>query len=276
MNAFVAELMAVPNPRAQDRIVCGLLAATPTRLFFDYSRSKLRTAEEGMPKEQARFLHSLLQVMHARLQVMAQEPEAGNTKALLEYLSIYDEGILRFSPLEPVAADLNDAGFTRMFNAKVQPNLSHPRRSLQQRLEKMLLARPALQERVDIGYILPHEKLPGLVLPARVGMITVNGAITSAQACDLDQEEDSLLAQLSKSETIQRSLMAYGQQEAMEVDTMKLVVSYAAGTESAGLVDRLRAEKSDVFEVQSMEEFEQVMGKLEKDGRYKKFSSVVV
>ena len=276
MRSFVAELVAVPNPLAEERLVCGLLAVTPDRLYFDYSRSKLRDAEARMPAESEQYLHSLLKVVHHRLRDLSRSgPAHGITKNLLDSLAVYDDGALRFTEPRPVAQDMNEEMFNHLFNSIVQPTASHPRRSMRGRMEQAVLERPHVRSRVDMGYVLPHEQLPGLILPAEVDMITVNGALTCAQGCDLGLPSGSLFDLIGRNETISRSLQAYGRSldEELEVNPMMLVVQYSEGTAEEAIATRLREEKSDVFRIVRFDQFEDQLNVVEQDPNYQKFSS---
>lgn len=275
MNAFSTELLAVPNPQANEQIVCGLLAVTPNRVFFDYSNGKLRKAEEDMPGEGRGVLHGLLRVMASRWKQLAENSEPTRIKSMLDYLDRYDDGLLRFSTPTALSAELDEDGFSDLFNRVVAPGAKHPRRDPQRRFEQLMRKNAAVNDRADIGYELPYEKLPGLVLPARVGMITANGRIMVAQAVDLEQDADTLLSTLGTNAMIHEALVSFGRSAGLEVEPMKLVVHHHANPRHAAFAERLRKEKGDVFEVQDSSEFQTLLNKVERDGKFRKFSELI-
>lgn len=281
MSTFTATLFIETNPLSREKLACGLLAVTKDRVFFQWATSKVKQAEAQLSEDHKGYLSQRLRMIERSLKDEDKQygpHPRGQFNDLLsqshfERLQQYNAGPVQFGDIKPYAGDLDQTAFNNMYAAFIQPVGGKSRGSGSGLYLHVYnkLDRPAIQAKADVNYKLPEEKIHGLVYDARLTMITVNGSIQPLQTIDMSKGLETVAKHLNESEMVYHQLVKLGQK--MGKDVAKLKVVYGApGVEENEIVQKVRAEKSDVFELMSMPELDAKIVKMEEDPAYQRFS----
>lgn len=288
MSSFTVTLYIETNPFSMERVACGLLAVTPGKVFFNWSKPKVTLAAKlagrdykGYFPEQFRMLKQGIEVAH--MERMAAGTMFGEKSVLsteyFSYLKRYNAGPTQFGEPLPHSGIIDQAQFDALFlstigGASERHKASGPR--IHRRFIKRLSA-PELLLRADVNYLLPHERIHGLVISPKVDMITVNGSILMAQALDMTKSLGTIVDHLYENEVIMRAIQGYGKQRKKDVEPMRLVVEPPEpGTEQEALMKRTKKEKSDLFAIKTLDEIESEMkAVMDTKAAYQKFSAFV-
>ena len=126
-----------------------------------------------------------------------------------------------------------------------------------------------------MNYELPEEKIDGLIYDARLTMITVNGSIQPLQTIDMSKGLQTVAGHLNESEMVYHQLVKLGDKMGKPVSKLKVVYGSGADVDESEIVQKVRKEKADVFELMSMPELDAKILKMEEDARYKRFSEYI-
>lgn len=281
MNTFTATLFIETNPHSREKLACGLLAVTKDQVHFSWAPTKVKLAEAQLSPEHKGYLMQRLRMLERSLKHEGREHGKGPgqfsellSQSHFERLEQYNAGPIQFGDIKPFAGDLDEKAFGQLFAAYVHPVQVKSRgsgsglyRTVYNKLE-----RPGIQAKADLNYALPEEKIEGLVYDARLTMITVNGSIQPMQAIDMSKGLNTVVKHLNESEVIFHQLVKLGDKLGKAVAKLKVVYGSAPGIENSDLVRKVRAEKSDVFELMSMPELDQKIVQMEEDPNYHRFS----
>jgi len=289
MSSFTVTLYIETNPLSMERVACGLLAVTPGKVFFNWSKPKVALAAKlagrdykGYFPEQFRMLKQGIELAHAER--MAAGALFGEKSVLsaeyFSYIKSYNAGPTRFGEPLPHAGVIDQAQFDALFLRTIGDDPERHKASgsrIHRRFIKRLSA-PELLQRADVNYLLPHERIHGLVISPKVDLITVNGSILMAQALDMTKSLGTIADHLYENEVIVRAMQAYGKQRKKGVEPMRIVLEPPVkGSEQEALLKRTRKEKSDLFAMVTLDEIEQEMNAVgDAKAKYQKFSEYVL
>lgn len=285
MSTFTATLFIETNPLSREKLACGLMAVTKDRVFFQWAQSKVKLAESQLSEEHKGYLSQRLRMIERSLKDEDKQygpHPRGQFNDLLsqshfERLQQYNAGPVQFGDIKPYAGALDQSAFNDMYAAFIHPSANKSRGSGSGLYRTVFnkLDRPAIQAKADVNYELPEEKIDGLIYDARLTMITVNGSIQPLQTIDMSKGLQTVAMHLNESEMVYHQLVKLGDKMGKEVSKLKVVYGNAPGVEQSDIVQKVRAEKADVFELMSMPELDAKIRKMEEDGRYKRFSEFI-
>lgn len=289
MSSFTVTLYIETNPFSLERVACGLLAVTPSKVFFNWSKPKVALAAKlagrdykGYFPEQFRMLKQGIEVAHAER--MAAGTMFGEKSVLsteyFSYLKRYNAGPTQFGEPLPHGGIIDQPQFDALFLSTIGDDPERHKASgsrIHRRFIKRLSA-PELLLRADVNYLLPHERIHGLVISPKVDLITVNGSILMAQALDMTKSLGTIVDHLYENEVIVRAIQGYGKKRNKEVEPMRIVIEPPVkGSEQDALMQRTKKEKSDLFAMVTLESIEKEVNAVAAEkSDYQKFSEYVV
>lgn len=288
MNQFTVPIFIETNAISQEKLACGLLAITTKQVFISWSKSKIAVAEKLAGPEYKGYFSQQFQLFKQGLQLenkaRLKEGKLFGSKSFLaanyfSYLKQYNAGPIQFGDPKPFAGDMDEKLFQQFFANAIGANPSKQKSSGSKIHRRFIntVSTVAIKQRADIEYLIPHEKVHGLVISPKVDLISVNGSILMVQALDMTKSVTTIGHHLYENEVIVRAMQGYGKQRKKAVEPMRLVVEPPVhGTEQEGLMKRTRKEKSDLFVIKTLEEIEAEMNAVaDEKAAYQKFSEFV-
>lgn len=285
MSTFTATLFVETNPHSREKLACGLLAVTQDRVFFQWAPNKVKLAEAQLSEDHKGYLAQRLRMIERSLKDEDKRygpHPRGEFAGLLsqshfERLQQYNAGPVQFGDIKPYAGVLDQPAFDGLYKAFIHPMGGKSRGSGSglYRTVNNKLERAAIQAKADVNYRLPEEKIDGLIYDARLTMITVNGSIQPLQTIDMSKGLDTVTKHLNESEMVYHQLVKLGTKMDKDVSKLKVVYGNAPGVEESEIVQKVRDEKSDVFELMSMPELDAKILKMEEDPAYQRFSQFI-
>lgn len=285
MNTFTATVFIETNPLSQEKLACGLLAVTPNKLFFDWAMSKVKLAESLADKEYKGYFVDRLRTIERSLK---QEDNARNrttnglfdgmlSRSHFERLEQYNAGPVQFGDIKPYGDTLDAKVFAKLYKETVQQRTGMHKRSSSgvYRAVNIKLERPTIQAKADVQYELPQQHIQGLIYDARISMITVNGSIQALQAVNMNSSLGTVTKNLNEMEMIYHQLVKFGKTRNTPVDKVQLVYEPAANGQESELVDKVRTEKQDVFDLLTLSDLDAQLDQIEKNPAYRRFSEFI-
>jgi hypothetical protein len=283
MNTFTATLFIETNPLSREKMACALLAVTPERVFFDWAPAKVKLAESQSSEEYKGYYQQRLKMIARSLKEEDEKygPRSeGQFNDLLsqshfERLQQYNAGPVKFGDIKPYSGRIDEEVFEKLFKDFIHPVPSRNRGSgsgLYLTVHNKL-DRPGLKAKADVNYELPEKKIHGLIYNARVAMVTVNGTIQALQTVDMSKSLETVARHLNENEMIYNQLLKVGKKIGKEVARLKVI--YGNSAEENELVQKVREEKSDIFELMSVSELDEKILKIEEDPMHKPLSAFI-
>lgn len=282
MNTFTATLFIETNPLSREKLACGLLAVTPRKVFFSWSERKVKMAEGLADKVYKGYFQQRLRTLERALK--DQDRERGQTtnglfegllgQSHFERLEQYNAGPVQFGDIKPYGEPMDEKVYAKLFRETVQAQVAKQKRSgsgvywaVRNKLD-----RPAIHSKADVDYELPEERIDGLIYNARLSMITVNGTIQAMQAVDMNKSLETVVRHLNETEMIYHQLVKLGKTKGKAVDPVRVVYTPDTHAGDSMLVQKVRTEKNDVFELMPLETMDARLEQMERDPSYQRFS----
>lgn len=288
MNQFTVPIFIETNAISQEKLACGLLAVTAKQVFISWSKSKITVAEKLAGPEYKGYFTQQFQLfkqgLHLENKARLKEGKLFGSKSFLSanyfaYLKKYNAGPVQFGEAKPFAGEMDEKKFQQFFINAVGSSPSKHKTSGSKIHRRFIntVSTDAIKERADIEYMIPHEKVHGLVISPKVDLISVNGSILMVQALDMTKSLNTIGHHLYENEVVVRAMQDYGKKRDKKVEPMRIVIEPPVkGSEQDSLMQRTKKEKSDLFLMTTMDGIEKEMGAVgDVKAGYQKFSEYV-
>lgn len=295
MKAFLVPIYCQTNSLSQEKLTLGLILLSVNesgepKIFFKLSEKKIQVVEKLMDAAGVPVSKSFFTTTEKYIQNVVKEVEhngqtslsLGKSQVILNeeiynYLAKYAHGLVEFGNLKPIGGQINAKTFQKLF-ADFTGDYSafqedKPKKFNLYYAVKKQLQDPKLKEKADIGFQFTPNKLPGILKPTKVELITVNGKVESLHALDFDSNPDTVSNHLYEYEVFYHALQKFVSSKS-ELD--KLTIAFKKPepkTDQEKLFNKAIKNKSTLFNFLPVDEIDDFTKAVQtKD--YHKFSEV--
>jgi hypothetical protein len=279
MKSYFSIVYIHPNSLTAEKFAVGLLAFNSEQVFFDFKTDKIDFIDKLFP-----FLNLKLGVLNAlkSIKIELQQPQnnnalinslfKGNSQLInptyVNYLHHYSKGIIQFSEINPIAANINASFFQKLFHQYILSTtdsalLKHPHKNFHQNFKKKINS-ANLKDKMDIDLKLTPQKLNGIYANTQVRMIGKNGVITAAQDIDFTINMDSLGNQLSQWDVLVNALNSFSISKQWKLgDYYVFFNKPEPKSPQEKLLNNIVKQKSSLFKINSVDEVDHLITKIE-------------
>lgn len=263
MKTFLSILSVKTNSFSNEKIVIGLLAVSANKVYFGYSKNKIKLLNKFSSDEKiSSFVESLLSQIKSKVQGENQElsdfqinlisNKSIFSEEYFHYLNNYNNGILNFSkPLE-VTYEFSENDFSKYYKNFIgEPFIDlkkDAKKTFHQKL-KPILNKEGLSNKVDLHYTFNPKIFKGILKDCSIPLITKNGDINSLQEIDFTNKPVTIVNNLYETKIIQDALIGFSKN--IKCSVSKIKVAYEEpklNTEQHKMFDLAIKEYSDQFE----------------------------
>lgn len=289
MKTFLSTISIKTNSFSDESIVIGLIAITTTKVYFEYSKSKITLLDNIDKSKQIKdFVSSLLSQIN--ITVKNKNKELSNVQQSLDinvvnfssdyfsYLSKYNNGMLNFSKPKSIPYTFSQKDFIKYFENFVGTTFDDKKNNIKNTLHKKLkpfFNKSGLSEKADLGYTFDHNIFKKVVKDCTIPLITKNGKITALQEIDFNNKTVSITNNLYETKILFESLIDFSKK--IKVDLSKLKIAFdepALHTEQHDLFDLVLKEYSEEFEFVTPDKVDSFTDEI-LNSDYSKFSALL-
>lgn len=289
MKTFLSTLSIKTNSFSDESIVIGLIAVTASKVYFEYSKSKIKLLDNiDKSKQLKSFVSSLL--FQINITVKNKNKDLSDAQQSLginvvnfssdyfSYLSKYNNGMLSFSKPKAISYNFSQKDFIKYFENFVGTTFDDKKDSSKNTLHKKLkpfFNKSGLSEKADLSYTFDHKVFKKVVKDCTIPLITKNGKITALQEIDFNNKTASITNNLYETKILFESLIDFSKK--IKVDLSKFKVAFiepALETEQHELLDLVIKEYSEEFEFVTPDKVDSFTDEII-DSDYSKFSALL-
>jgi hypothetical protein len=283
MTSFFVPIFHQLGPLGKEKVLIGLLVATPDKVWYAYSQKKLKIVKQilGPASYQlAKFTLSQIEV-----KVNLENKKGHNDSQLLElkqqvfgidyfeYLKKYANNGLLFDAPQELNYDIDEDSFQKLFQNWIgdielavdfEPNFhSHIQR---------LLKKYPIQDKADVGLKISPYQLPGLNGDTFVNLIAQNGAVFAMDTVDFSSSLPTIGLTLNSFEILVNALTSYSKAKGLKPGKFQLMLKKPkSGSEQESLMNLFYKQKKGLYTIIEEGEIGKVIKELEQED-YQKFS----
>ena len=235
MKTFFSLISIQTNAFSLEKIVVGVLAITESKVYFEYSKSKLQLIDKLAPAHNGigQFALKALQqiknkVAHSNNEKNQQQLLATTsvfTQEYIAYLSKYSNNILAFANPEGLPMTFDQNEFEQYFHNFVGepiPNKIKKETITFAKKIKPYFEKKGLEDKADLKYHFNPHTFQGILKEADVTLITKNGAINAIQTIDFSLGEQTVVNHLYETKIIHEALNTFAAKVKQEVNKIKI------------------------------------------------------
>lgn len=223
MKSFLSVIYLQTHSVSGEKIAVALLAIGEEGIFFQSSDQKLKLAAKLSGEDATKHAAIVFDFIENKVAESNKELKADTllktdnvfNKEYIQYLNKYSKGLLQFDAPKSFAGTVNKKIFKNLFQQFIgaweENTTIHKQHQHFSSVIKKQLKKEAFIEKADIEYTLQPEKIPGLLLPQEVTLISKNGNILAAQAIDFSTSVEVIGKHAYELEVMIHSLEKFGE-----------------------------------------------------------------
>ena len=222
MKNFLSTIYIETNSATTEKISIGLIVVTEHKVFFKYSKNKLKIAEkllgnsiENLVKFSLNAIKEKVTITNAELAKQSQKlfsPVSFFTDEYIKYLNRYSQGLLQYDAPKPYVAEVNPSVFESLFATFISKEESSKDRNTFYHQIKNKIKKSAMMERVNLDYKLSPVKIPSLIAQENITIISKNGNILAGELIDFTANIEMVKQNIYEFEAIVKSLKIFEKQ----------------------------------------------------------------
>ena len=222
MKNFLSTIYIETNSATAEKISIGLIVVTEHKVFFKYSKNKLKIAEkllgnsiENLVKFSLNSIKEKVTITNADLAKQSQKlfsPVSFFTDEYIKYLNRYSQGLLQYDAPKPYVAEVNPSVFESLFATFISKEESNKDRNTFYHQIKNKIKKSEMMERVNLDYKLSPAKIPSLIAQENITIISKNGNILAGELIDFTANIEMVKQNIYEFEAIVKSLKIFEKQ----------------------------------------------------------------
>lgn len=222
MKNFLSTIYIETNSATAEKISIGLIVVTEHKVFFKYSKNKLKIAEkllgnsiENLVKFSLNAIKEKVTITNADLAKQSQKlfsPVSFFTDEYIKYLNRYSQGLLQYDAPKPYVAEVNPSVFESLFATFISKEESNKDRNTFYHQIKNKIKKSEMMERVNLDYKLSPAKIPSLIAQENITIISKNGNILAGELIDFTANIEMVKQNIYEFEAIVKSLKIFEKQ----------------------------------------------------------------
>lgn len=289
MKTFLSILSIKTNNFSNEKVVVGLLAVTANKVYYSYSKEKLKllnkiSNQENLSGFAETFLSQVKKkVIHTNKNKSKHQESFNFGKSLFnenyfKYLSDYNNGILNFSePLE-INYNFSESDFNKYYNNFVGESLNLKMKKESVSLHKKIkpyFKKDGLNCKADLNYTFNSLNFKGILKDCQIPLITKNGNINALQAIDFEMHPNTITNNLYETKIIFDALSNFAPKIKTSVEKIKVAFEEPTlNTEQHKLLDLALKEYNETFEFITLDKVDSFTDTIV-NSTYVKFSSLL-
>lgn len=222
MKNFLSTIYIETNSATAEKISIGLIVVTEHKVFFKYSKNKLKIAEkllgssiENLVKFSLNTIKEKVAATNADLAKQSQKlfsPVSFFTDEYIKYLNRYSQGLLQYDAPKPYVAEVNPTIFESLFATFISKEESNKDRNTFYHQTKNKIKKSDMMERINLDYRLSPAKIPSLIAQESITIISKNGNILAGELIDFTANIEMVKQNIYEFEAIVKSLKIFEKQ----------------------------------------------------------------
>ena len=222
MKNFLSTIYIETNSATAEKISIGLIVVTEHKVFFKYSKNKLKIAEkilgnsiENLVKFSLNAIKEKVNSTNAELAKHSQKlfsPVSFFTDEYIKYLNRYSQGLLQYDVPKPYVAEVNTTIFESLFATFISKEESNKDRNTFYHQTKNKIKKSDMMERINLDYRLSPAKIPSLIAQESITIISKNGNILAGELIDFTANIEMVKQNIYEFEAIVKSLKIFEKQ----------------------------------------------------------------
>lgn len=222
MKNFLSTIYIETNSATAEKISIGLIVVTEHKVFFKYSKNKLKIAEkllgssiENLVKFSLNTIKEKVAATNADLAKQSQKlfsPINFFTDDYIKYLNRYSQGLLQYDAPKPYVAEVNPTIFESLFATFISKEESNKDRNTFYHQTKNKIKKSDMMERINLDYRLSPAKIPSLIAQESITIISKNGNILAGELIDFTANIEMVKQNIYEFEAIVKSLKIFEKQ----------------------------------------------------------------
>lgn len=288
MKSYFTIIYIQPNSLTAEKYAVGLLAFNKQQVFFDYKVDKIDFIDKLYPSLDLKtgVLNNLKSIKaelekgknNSSTDLLFESNNQIIDEAYTSYLHHYSKGLTQFSDINPIATELTSALFQKLFEqfiiggSTLNSSIKHQHKSFHQSFKKKINS-ASLKDKMDIDLKLTPQKLNGIYANTQVRMIGKNGIITAVQDIDFTINMESLGNQLSQWDVLVNALNNFSASKGLKTGDYHVYFNKPEPkSPQEKLLNSIVKQKSGLFSVDSVDEVDKLLAKIEKSDSYQPLS----
>jgi len=236
MKTFLSIISIKTNNFSNEKIVVGLLAVSANKVYYGYSKDKLKILNKfGKNVNLSNFSENLLNQVKKKVvktnneKLKSQEAFNFNNTLFSEeyfmYLSNYNNGVLHFSKPFEINYDFSDTDFDKYYSNFIGDILDDSKKDNKVSLYKKIkpyFEKEGLEDKADLNYILNSIYFKGILKDCQIPLITKNGNINALQTIDFCMHPNTITNNLYETKIIYDALITFAPKLKTSVEKIKV------------------------------------------------------
>lgn len=263
MKTFLSIVSIKTNNFSNEKIVVGLLAVSANKVYYAYSKEKLKllnkiSNQESLSDFADSFLNQVKKkVINTNKDKSKYQESFSFSKSLFseeyfKYLSDYNNGILHFSEPFEINYNFSEIDFSKYYNNFVGEVLDSKKKSDTISFYKKIkpyFKKDGLDQNADLNYTLDSLNFKGILKDCQISLITKNGSINALQAIDFEMHPNTITNNLYETKIIFDALKGFAPKINTSVDKIKVAFEEPSlNTDQHKLLDLALKEYNEVFD----------------------------
>ena len=290
MKTFFNTISIKTNNYSSENVVVGLLAVSAGKIFYGFSKEKLKLANkmvkeekiETFAKQVLEQINSTVENANEKFTTIQHKLEYGNTifnEAYFSYLNKYSNGLIQFSESQFVNFEFDESKFSQYYSNFIGTNKTSKKEnkkvSLHQKL-KPYFNKEGLGKKADLNYTLDPQKFKGIVKDVQIPLITKNGSIKMIQEIDFTTGLSTITNHIYETKMIHESLKKFSEKIGCHFDKVNIAFEEPdIKAEQYQVFDLAYKEYKNSFNFVYPEEVNQLTDEILNTSSYQKFSKLV-
>lgn len=222
MKNFLSTIYIETNSATAEKISIGLIVVTEHKVFYKYSKNKIKIAEkllgssiENLVKFSLNTIKEKVAATNADLAKQSQKlfsPVSFFTDDYIKYLNRYSQGLLQYDAPKPYVAEVNPTIFESLFATFISKEESNKDRNTFYHQTKNKIKKSDMMERINLDYRLSPAKIPSLIAQESITIISKNGNILAGELIDFTANIEMVKQNIYEFEAIVKSLKIFEKQ----------------------------------------------------------------
>lgn len=280
MKNFTSELYLKTSNLTDEKVCIGLFAISEDSKHFAFSSRKLKLADKLLEQRVFRSVSSNLKRLKREIDRLTDNSvlpfESGKyNSASFEYLSRYSNGLLFFTEPRPIALELTDETFEKLFvklvgEAEVK---SDKRTDFKEKASKILKRKEF--DAVDRNYKVTPELIRNMYAAHTIDFIGKNGVVLAGNTIDFNAMPATIDKGLFEFSRISKGLARLSEEFGFDgPGEYTAYFEFPEDADSRKVLDLAIKDESKGFELKELDTLELTAKRISR-GNYVKFSSAV-
>lgn len=288
MKSYYSLIRYFNNSLSKENIVIGLIAVSPTNVFYKFSESKISFITRFYDNKNKLLNFNIKKIsevleLNSRDNLFVEE-NTDSLRTYLDRLAIYNNGIIQFDKPVELSVNIDEPFFSKFYDKYIgdfRASTKHIKKDevFYDRLNSHF--RKPLEGVIDIDYKMEKKVIPSLFFDYKLNGIGGNGSIYSVKCIDINSNRtiDTIQKDISELESLSFRLNDFSKQlvEHPEQNKHYLVIDQYRGEDDKylELYNTLSSQENGLYQLINSNQLEEITAEIIKAGT-SKFSELIL